>query len=185
MKNINTIEYNKALEVLRSGGTILYPTDTIWGIGCDATNVEAVSKIYTIKKRSESKALISLVANKRQLRNYTNNIPDQATNNQPTTIIYNNVKGLASNLIAKDKSAGIRIVQDIFCQKLIKRFGKPIISTSANISNEIPPKEFAEISEEIINNVDYIVDLRKTEIMEKASTILYVETNGKIKVLRP
>ncbi|MBC8265926.1 MAG: threonylcarbamoyl-AMP synthase [Flavobacteriales bacterium] len=178
------IEINKALEVLKNGGTILYPTDTIWGIGCDATNPEAVEKIYKIKKRTESKALISLVANQKQLEKICKKIPKEAHNEKPTTIIYNQVKGLSSNLLASNGSAGIRITKDSFCKELILSLGNPIVSTSANISGEDSPKEFLEISEEIKDNIDYIVNLRQDEIMDSPSQILLLKKDGSTKKLR-
>lgn len=177
-------EIKNALELLKSGGTILYPTDTIWGIGCDATNTDAVEKIYTIKKRKQSKALISLVANSTQLKQLCSKIPKESLNENPTTIIYNKVTGLANNLLAQDGSVGIRIVQDKFCKELIKVFGKPIVSTSANISGEHSPINFSEISEEIKNNVDYIVNLRQNEDMQMPSAILHVNSDGSIKKIR-
>jgi len=175
---------NKIIKILNNGGVILYPTDTIWGIGCDATNSDAISKIYAIKRRKESKALISLVANKEQLSEYVSYIPKEAENKTPTTIIYDNIRGgLSKNLLAKDKTAGIRIVQDIFCRDLILTFGKPIVATSANISNEKYPKKYAEINESIINNVDYIVNLRKEDLMTSPSQILKV-TKQSIQIIR-
>ena len=162
------------VRILNNGGTILYPTDTIWGIGCDATNSEAISKIYTIKKREESKALISLVANKEHLSKYVSYIPKEAENKTPTTIIYDNVNGLSRNLLAEDGTAAIRIVKDVFCRNLILAFGKAIVSTSANISNETYPERYSEIEESIINNVDYIVNLRKNQLMKTPSQILKV-----------
>jgi len=178
------LEIKNALEILKSGGTILYPTDTIWGIGCDATNTEAVEKIYKIKKRIESKALISLVANASQLKQLCSKIPKEGLNKNPTTIIYNHVNGLANNLVAINGSAGIRIAQDEFCKELIKAFGKPIVSTSANISGENSPINFSEISKEIKNNVDYIVNLRQNEDMQTPSAILHVNSDGIIKKIR-
>ena len=177
-------EIEKTIAVLKNGGLILYPTDTIWGIGCDATNTDAVKKIYTIKKRKESKALISLVANTNQLKKLCGKIPKEALNENPTTIIYNQVTGLANNLLAPNGSAGIRIAQDEFCKELIKVFGKPIVSTSANISGEHSPINFSEISEEIKKNVDYIVNLRQNEDMEMPSVILHVNSDGSLKKLR-
>ena len=177
-------EIEKTIAVLKNGGLILYPTDTIWGIGCDATNTNSVEKIYTIKKRKESKALISLVANATQLKQLCSKIPKEGLNENPTTIIYNQVTGLANNLLAPNGSAGIRIAQDEFCKELIKVFGKPIVSTSANISGENSPINFSEISEEIKNNVDYIVNLRQNEDMQMPSAILYVNSDGSIKKLR-
>ena len=177
-------EINKALVILQGGGTILYPTDTIWGLGCDATNSEAVAKIYSIKKRVNSKALISLVADKNQLQEHTAVRIQQAENSLPTTIIYQQVCGLTSNLLGENKSAAIRIVQDNFCKQLIQLFGKAIISTSANISGNQTPKKFSEISDEIKKNVDYIVNLRQNELMTTASTILMINEDGSIKKIR-
>ena len=177
-------EIEKTIAVLKNGGLILYPTDTIWGIGCDATNTDSVEKIYTIKKRKESKALISLVANATQLKELSSKIPKEGLNENPTTIIYNQVTGLANNLLAPNGSAGIRIAQDEFCKELIKVFGKPIVSTSANISGEHSPINFSEISEEIKNNVDYIVNLRQKEIMDTPSSIIKISSNGEIQKIR-
>lgn len=159
--------------------TILYPTDTVWGIGCDATNEAAVEKIYQLKKRKESKSLIILVASIEMLQQYLDEIPIKAlavikNAINPTTIIYNNPKNLAKNTIASDNTIAIRIPQDDFCIQLIKEFGKPIVSTSANISGEATPKSFLMISEKIINSVDYIVDLNKDKTSQKSSTILKI-----------
>ena len=177
-------EINKAVEVLQSGGVILYPSDTIWGIGCDATNEQAVEKIYKIKKRNESKALICLVSTKEELTKITQNIPSQAEGKKPTTIIYNQINGLANNLLAENRSAGIRIVQDVFCKKLITKLNKPIVSTSANLSGKLSPTQFLEIADEIKNNVDYIVNLRQNEIMTTPSEILLINTDGSLKKIR-
>ena len=177
-------EINKALAILKSGGIILYPTDTIWGIGCDATNPKAIANIYKLKKRKDSKALISLVVDKKQLKNITGNIPDFDITSVPTTIIYPKSKGLSPNLLAENGSAAIRIVQDKFCQQLIQVFGKAIVSSSANISRDKAPKQFSEISEEIKNNVDYIVNLRQNELMYTPSTILLINEDGSIKKIR-
>ena len=177
-------EINQVLQVLKDGGLILYPSDTIWGIGCDATNEDAVAKIFELKQRNESKALISLVENKKQLITLTDQIPKEAESQKPTTIIYTNISGLAKNLIANDGTVAIRIVQDHFCKQLIQNFGKPIVSTSANISGESTPEQFAEISEEIKNNVDYIVNLRQNEIMSNPSDILFITKDGSIRKIR-
>jgi len=177
-------ELNKAVSTLKEGGIILYPTDTIWGLGCDATNAEAVAKIYLIKKRVDSNALISLVADKNQLQEHTTVSIQQAENCLPTTIIYQQVCGLTSNLLGENKSAAIRIVQDDFCKQLIQLFGKAIVSTSANISGNQTPKQFSEISDEIKNNVDYIVNLRQNELMSTPSTILMINEDGSIKKIR-
>ena len=177
-------ELKRIITILNNGGIILYPTDTIWGIGCDATNEQAVSKIFDVKKRVESKALISLVEDKDHLLKITNEVPKEAENIKPTTIIYNNISRLASNLKAQDGSAAVRIVQDNFCQKLIKKFKKPIIATSANITGENSPTKFSEISKEIKKNVDYIVNLRKNEIMSVSSSIIKINKDGSIQKIR-
>ena len=174
----------EAVNTIKKGGVILYPTDTIWGLGCDATNPIAIKKVYEIKQREESKALITLVSDKKMLYKYTNYIPNFNLTKKPTTIIYPNVVGLSKNLIPEDGSAAIRIPKDLFCIQPIKTFGKAIVSTSANISGKESPKQFLDISNHIKNNVDYIVNLRKNEKMEKPSSIIKLEENGKIKKLR-
>ena len=177
-------EINKALATLKQGGIILYPSDTIWGIGCDATNTDAVAKIFKLKKRTDNKALISLVASKEQLKSITETIPDLDITSSPTTVVYPNIKGLNQMLLSENGSAAIRIVQDKFCQKLILSFGKAIVSTSANISGEIAPKQFSEISKEIKNNVDYIVNLRQNELMSTPSSILMINEDTSITKIR-
>ena len=177
-------EINNALSVLNSGGIILYPTDTIWGIGCDATNEKAISKIFKIKRRINSKALISLVANKEQLKSITGYIPIIDLISEPTTVIYPSVKNLNRKILAKNGSAAIRIVQDDFCQQLINQFNKAIVSTSANISGSDNPKKFSEITDEIKNNVDYIVDLHHDKLMATPSNILTIEKDGRITKIR-
>lgn len=161
-------EVETALAVLRNGGIILYPTDTVWGIGCDATNVEAVRKIYELKKREDSKSMIVLAAEEREVLQYVA-APDLAVfdflqqQERPTTVIYDGAIGLAANLIATDGSIGMRITADEFCRHLIKRLRKPIVSTSANISGSTTPKSFAGISGEIKNGVDHIVQWRQDD----------------------
>ena len=161
------------LEVLKSGGIILYPTDTIWGIGCDATNPTAIRKVYDLKKRSDEKSLIVLAADEKQVLKYVAQ-PDFEVfeylkrNERPTTVVYEGAIGLANNLIGKDGSIAIRICKEEFCRHLIKRFRKPIVSTSANISGEPFPKTFADISDEIKNGVDYVVEYRQ---QDNAATI--------------
>lgn len=174
---------------LRKGGVILYPTDTVWGIGCDATDAHAISRIFGIKKRSESKSLVILVNNMQMLQQYIRNIPqliDEIISNQkkPTTIIYNNPIGLANNVIAEDNTVAIRIVNNVFCQKLIQQLGRPIVSTSANISGEPTPKSFSEISKSILDSVDYIVDLHKKQKATKASSIIRIINDDSIEVIR-
>ena len=183
-KNIFDIEIENVLQTLNNGGVFLYPTDTIWGIGCDASNQDAIQKIYKIKQREESKALISLVSDTNMLFKYTNHIPKFNISAQPTTVIYPNVKGLSKNLLPKDGSAAIRISSDEFCFKLIQKLNGAIVSTSANISGEKSPKQFSDISTHIKNNADYIVNLRQDERMETPSSILKIETDGKITKLR-
>ncbi|MFI5192788.1 MAG: L-threonylcarbamoyladenylate synthase [Chitinophagales bacterium] len=180
-----------SLDTLRTGGTILYPTDTIWGIGCDATNATAVKKIYEIKQRAESKSLIVLLADPRDINHYTN-LPGPyifdylQTVIRPTTIIYEGAIGVAENLIAADGSIAIRIVKEDFCRHLIKRFGKPLVSTSANISGKTAPDRFKNISAEIKNAVDYTVEYRQSdEAPARASTVVRFNRHGEIRVLRP
>ena len=167
-------EITQSLKILQDGGVILYPTDTIWGLGCDATNPDAIQKIYNIKQRKESKALITLVSDKKMLKKLTDSVPDTDITSDPTTVIYQNINGLSDNLLAEDGTAAIRIVQDNFCKQLIEIFGKAIVSSSANISGTKSPKQFSDITDDIINNADYIVNLRKKERRENSSrTVSY------------
>ena len=172
---------------LENGKVILYPTDTVWGLGCDATNFEAVSKIYQLKNRKESKSLIVLVSSINMLKKYVSVskkvIKILKSVKKPTTIIYNKPKGFAKNTVATDNTIAVRIVQDEFCRKLIKRFGKPIVSTSANVSTKLTPKSFKEISTPILEGADYIVNLHQNKVNIKSSTILKVDGND-ILVLR-
>ena len=182
-------EVNKALAVLENQKILLYPTDTVWGIGCDATFEETVAKVFKIKQRVESKSLIILVDSIEMLKQYIPNIPNAVllllkTTTNPTTIIYNNPVGLAKNVVSSENTVAIRIVKNEFCQQLIKKFGKPIVSTSANISGKPTPKSYAEIPKTILECVDYIVDLQQEEINEKSSTILKLDAHDKIIVLR-
>jgi L-threonylcarbamoyladenylate synthase len=183
-------EINKSLEVLKSGGIILYPTDTIWGIGCDATNTEAVAKIFALKKRADSKSMIILLDSDNKLQSYVSEVPDIAYDlieyaENPLTIIYSGAKNLAPNVINEDGSIGIRIVKHDFCEQLIQRFRKPIVSTSANISGENSPTYFSEISQEIIDNVDYVVDLeQESKIQKRPSTIMKLEPDGQFIFIR-
>ena len=158
-------EVKKAVEVMRAGGIILYPTDTVWGIGCDATNPEAVKKVYEIKRREDSKALICLVDSDVRLQRYVRNVADVTwdmieLSERPLTVIFDNVTGLAPNLIAEDGSAGIRITKEEFSKELCFRFQKPIVSTSANISGEPTPRTFDEISDEIKEAVSEVIDVK-------------------------
>lgn len=188
--NIMDDQIKLAVKVLREGGTILYPTDTIWGIGCDATNEAAVAKIYRIKQREDSKSMLTLIDNPNRLLQYVNQVPEIAWEildvaEKPLTIIYPKAKNLASNLIASDGSIGIRVVNHDFCRRLISAFSKPIVSTSANISGEPSPKNFNSISEEIKSAVDYIVPLEfDTAASSTPSGIIMLGVNGEVKVIR-
>lgn len=183
-------EVEATLAVLRRGGVILYPTDTVWGLGCDATNEEAVSKIYSIKQRSDSKSLIILVAEERDILQYVA-APDLsvfdfiAQQTRPTTIVFDNAVGLPDNLVAADGSIAIRIVQDEFCRHLIKRLRKPLVSTSANISGQPTPPFFAEISPGIQSSVDHIVQWRRHDrTPSQPSQIIRWKDDGSYEVLR-
>jgi L-threonylcarbamoyladenylate synthase len=180
----------KALEVLRLGGVILYPTDTIWGIGCDATNIQAVKRVYEIKKREDLKSMLILMDNPNLLNSYVSEIPEIAwelidVSDKPLTIIYPGAKNLAANLIAQDGSIGIRITKEPFTQQLIQRFRKPIVSTSANISGEKTPLNFYEISEGIKDTVDYIVQYRRNDFTKSTpSAIIKLGRRGEIEIIR-
>lgn len=184
-------ELKKTLEVLKKGGTILYPTDTVWGIGCDARNKEAVNKIFKIKERAEYKSMVVLVCDDKMINRYVKEVPAiawdlmETAGDDPLTIIYPDGRMLAENIIAADGSVGIRIVKDEFCKNLIHKFGKPIVSTSANISGDPTPASFSDIHPKIMNKVDFIVNLRQQEVNNiKPSTIIKVALNGEIKIIR-
>lgn len=183
-------ELQLALKHILKGGTILYPTDTIWGIGCDATNAKAINKIYSIKNRVESKSMIVLLADFDQLKHYVEDIPAIAADliqsiDKPLTIIYNGAKNLAPNLIAKDGTIAIRIVKHDFCRALIQRLGKPLVSTSANISGAISPLFFSYIEDSIKAKVNYVVNLdQKLNTENKASTIIKLEKSGTYTIIR-
>lgn len=182
-------DINKCLEVLHAGGVILYPTDTVWGLGCDATNAIAVEKIFDIKQRPQAKSMIVLLAHERDLLQYVA-APDLQifdyldTVTKPTTIIYNGIIGLAANVLADDGSAGIRIVKDAFCKHLIKRFRKPVVSTSANISGEPAPARFADISAPIKTAVDYVVQYRQDDATPAMPSAVIKWKNGNVVVIR-
>ena len=183
-------EIKKTLEVLQSGGIILYPTDTLWGIGCDATNETAVKKIYQIKNRKDNKSMIILLENANLLESYVRHVPEQAWqlieySESPLTIVYDGARNLAPSVLAEDGSIAIRITKDDFCIKLINRFRKPIVSTSANLSGDKAPQSFHDISDAIKSSVDYIVNLRHEEHgIKKASTVIRLRENGQIEFLR-
>jgi L-threonylcarbamoyladenylate synthase len=179
-----------SIKVLKNGGTILYPTDTVWGIGCDATNYAAVDKVFKIKLRDDSKALIVLVNSIEMLERYVDVIPEIALQlievaDKPLTIIYPRAVNIAENIISEDGSIGIRIVNEPFCNELIKKLNKPIVSTSANISGKPAPEFFSKIDKEIIEKVDYVVKYRQNEAkVAKPSSIIKVGLKGEIKILR-
>ena len=179
----------KALEILKNGGVILYPTDTIWGIGCDATNVEAINKIFEIKKREKTKSMIILVENERRLQDLVD-VPEMAwqiidLSEKPVTIVYENPKNLPKEILAEDGSIGIRLVKDDFCKKLISKLNKPIVSTSANLSGDKSPLKFSDISQEIIDAVDYAVEENREKISKySGSSVIKIWSDGRVKVLR-
>jgi L-threonylcarbamoyladenylate synthase len=184
-------EVKRAVEVLEAGGIILYPTDTVWGIGCDATNPEAVRKVYEIKRRDDSKSLIVLLDSFTAIDNYIDNFNKQQTikilndSEKPTTIIYQKAKNLAENLVSEDKSLAIRITNEEFSNRLCNTFGKALVSTSSNISGEPTPSNFSEISFEIIEKVDYVVNYNQESLTKPApSRILLIQKDSTIKVIR-
>ncbi len=183
-------DLKKAVEVLKKGGVILYPTDTIWGIGCDATNAEAVERIFKIKKREDSKSMLVLMENPALLERYIHEVPEIAwelveISTTPLTVIYPNAKNLAPNLLAEDGSIGIRFTKEEFTRQLLQRFRRPIVSTSANISGEKAPAFFGEISEEIILQADYVVEYRQDDILPaKSSDIIKLWPGGRIEIIR-
>ena len=183
-------DIKKAIEVLREGGIILYPTDTIWGIGCDATNEEAVEKLYAIKHRDKSKSMLILLDNPGKLQAYIQDVPDIAWDlfdlaDKPLTIIFENAKNLAPNLINSDGTIGIRITNEDFSRNLCMRFRKPIVSTSANIAGQDAPQNFNDIDPEIIDMVDYVVEYRQDEMYKQTpSSIIKLGSSGKIDIIR-
>ena len=182
-------EIENALEVIKNGGIILYPTDTVWGIGCDATNEEAVAKIYALKKRTESQTMIVLMNSDRMIHHVFKEVPEVAWQiiecaEKPTTLVLDNPKNVASNLIAKDKSLGMRLIKEPFCYKLLERFKRPLVSTSANISGQPTPKSFKEISPEIIKGVDYVVNLHHEKIAQNPSAIIKLTNDSQVKIIR-
>lgn len=189
MKTAEILE--EALRVLKSGGLLLYPTDTVWGIGCDATDEAAVAKVFALKKRADSKSLVLLASDMDMIAKHVRQIPDIAidlveVNDKPMTIIYPGAQYLAPNAVAEDGSVGIRIPMNDFCVELVRKFRKPVVSTSANISGEPTPQTFDDISPEIISGVDYVVD----RSLERGSTglasqIIKVEVDGQVKIIRP
>ena len=183
-------DIKKAVEVMRKGGVILYPTDTVWGIGCDATNAEAVAKVYAIKKRDDSKALICLVDSDVRLQRYIRNAPEVAWQvmelaTKPTTVIFDNAVNLASNLVAEDGSIAMRITQEPFSKELCYRFQKPIVSTSANISGQPAAENYRDIDEELLNAVDYVCYSRRQEKQPHTpSSSIRIREDGQVELIR-
>ena len=183
-------DVKECVKILKAGGLILYPTDTIWGIGCDATNKNAVEKIYQLKKRPDKKTMIVLVASENEILQYASHSEKSLfkyleNSVKPTTVIYQYLEGLANNLVAEDGTIAIRICKETFCSDLIKDFGKPIVSTSANIAGQKPPMNFSRISDEIKKGVDYIVQYRQEDTNPaKPSTLIRWE-HGKPIIIRP
>lgn len=179
---------HKVLKMLKAGGLLLSPTDTIWGILCDASNSKAVEKVYDLKKRADSKAMVCIVSDIEMLKKHIGELPpklDHYINDQrPTTVIYNNPIGLAQNAIAQENTIAIRIVNHHFCTPLIQEFGKPLISTSANISGAPHPHKFSDIDAEIISGVDHIVEIDINKINPQPSRIIKIEPSGEISLLR-
>jgi L-threonylcarbamoyladenylate synthase len=182
-------EILNTLDALKQGMTILYPSDTIWGIGCDATNADAVDKIYHIKKREPGKSMIILIENINQVFSYVNNPPDVALDmmelsTKPLTIIFDGAKNLPVNLIADDGSIAIRLVNDNFCKTLLKKFRKPIVSTSANFSGSKTPKAYSDIDNSLIQLVDYTVKEKQNMKLTKPSSIIRIRANNQIEIIR-
>jgi L-threonylcarbamoyladenylate synthase len=190
MPDLMKDEILRAFEVLKKGGVILYPTDTVWGLGCDATKVKAVERIFKIKKRPEKKSLIILLDQYEKLYQYVEDVPEIAFDlmnsiTTPLTIVYPRAMNIAKNLIPEDGSIAIRVVRDEFCRKLISLMNKPLVSTSANISGQSAPLIFNKISPEIIKNVDYVVNYAQTRIDQvKPSTIIKFNQKGEYEIIR-
>lgn len=185
-----TEDIKKACEVMAAGGIILYPTDTIWGIGCDATNEKAVQRVYELKRRADNKAMLVLMDSEAKLDRYVSDVPDIAwdlisVSDKPLTIIYSSAKNLATNLLGADGSVGIRITNEEFSKRLCERFRKPLVSTSANVSGEPSPANFSEVSEVIKEGVDYIVNYRQDDMSKAApSGIIKLGAGGLVQVIR-
>jgi L-threonylcarbamoyladenylate synthase len=182
-------EIHNAYEIIKNGGIILYPTDTVWGIGCDATNNEAVAKIYALKKKAETQSLICLMNGEKMMYNVFKDIPEVAwqiidLSEKPTTLILDKPRNVAVNIIASDNTLGIRIVKEPFCFKLMEKMRKPLVSTSANISGQPTPTTFKEISKEIINGVDYVVNISREKKCGNPSTIIKIALDNQVKVIR-
>lgn len=182
-------EIRNTINALKKGQLILYPTDTVWGIGCDATNYDAVEKIFALKQRHETKSMICMVDSIRMLKQYVEHVPEAAYNiikyaQNPTTIIYDKPKRISENIVSSDDTLAIRIANDNFCKTLIKSFKKPIVSTSANLSGQPTPLCFEEIHADILKGVDYVVNLHRKKRSSKASSIIKLTNDGQVTVIR-
>ncbi|MBC2839959.1 L-threonylcarbamoyladenylate synthase [Robiginitalea sp. SC105] len=180
---------DRCLETLESGGLLLYPTDTVWGIGCDATNPEAVARVYALKQRPDSKALICLVGSERMLERHIPEVPEVAwdimeLSEKPVTIVYDNPRGVAPNLVASDNTLAVRVASDRFCRDLLRRFRKPLVSTSANLAGEPTPGSFREIGPAILKGVDYVVPLHQENQLRSPSSIIRLKADGQVQVIR-
>lgn len=180
---------NEALEILKQGGVLLHLTDTVWGLACDATNIEAVQKVYAIKQRDENKPMLILVDNDRRLERHVKQVPDIAWDlidhaDKPLTIIFQDAVGLPQSVLGSDGSIAIRIVNDETCKQLIRKLNRPLLSTSANLSGEPTPVRFGDVSEAIRNQVDYILESDDDSREEKASSIIKLGTDGEIQIIR-
>lgn len=182
-------EHEASIAVLKRGGLLLYPTDTVWAIGCDSTNPGAIDRVYKLKQRTESKALICLVSDFKMLQQYVEDVPEVAYDilkyaARPTTIIYDEPIRVAENLIAEDNTLAMRVCRNTFCNKLLKKFKRPIVSTSANISGKPMPHSFKDIAPEIIAGVDYVVNLDRDKKSSKPSAIIKLSNDGKVTIIR-
>lgn len=190
MEKVFDDDIKQCIEVMKRGGIILYPTDTIWGIGCDATNADAVKRVYELKKRADSKAMLVLIDDEAKLERYVTEVPEIAYQlvevaDKPLTIIYDGAKNLAANLVSSDGSIGIRVTREEFSKEMCRRFGRPVVSTSANVSGEASARNFKEISDEIKAGVDYIVSYRQNDnAPHHASSIIKLKNDGAITILR-
>ena len=186
--NVND-QVKKAFDTVKSGGIILYPTDTIWGLGCDATNKQAIEKLNSIKKRNSKSPMLSLVRDASMISNYIKEMPKNLNQlisqlNEPSTILYKTPKNICNLLISDDDRVGFRIVENEFCKLLIELMNKPLVSTSANLHNEAFPKSFKEINQEILKQVDYVVNLPTEKWKNKPSTILKIDSDGNLLKIR-
>ena len=186
--NVND-QVKKAFDTVKSGGVILYPTDTIWGLGCDATNKEAIEKLNSIKKRNSKSPMLSLVRDASMISNYVEEIPKNLNQlisqlNEPSTILYKTPKNICNLLISDDDRIGFRVVENKFCKLLLELMNKPLVSTSANLHNEDFPKSFKEINQEILKQVDYVVNLPTEKWNNKPSSILKIDSDGNLFKIR-